>query len=473
MIEAPQITRQTAEWQRASDLAAAAASRRIMNPLLRYGITPYLVVSDCLAFLAAVSAVKLTSITLWVLLPVILLFYSTGGLFRSRLNPSALDDLPSLVGRAFAAAAVVTWLGVLASHLYVGEMLRCAAYFAVDVVISRSLCYRLVQTARARRLVAHPALVLGAGRIGGQVADFLVQHSKYGLVPVGFLDDHPLLRPGDCDVPVIGRPEDLANVIKTHAIQDVIVAFSNIRESAMVDVIRTCDRLDCEIFFVPRLFELGSALRDLDHVWGVPLVRLNRSSFRTFPWRLKRVFDLSFAAISLVVLAPVLGMCALAARIDSGPGILFRQERVGLDGKPFMLLKFRSLRPATQDESATRWSVVVDDRLGPIGRILRKTSLDELPQLWNVLRGQMSIVGPRPERPHFVEQFTSEFPAYLARHRVPSGLTGMSQVHGLRGNTSIEDRARLDNYYIEHWSLWADIKIMLRTAGAVLRGTGT
>jgi lipopolysaccharide/colanic/teichoic acid biosynthesis glycosyltransferase len=163
----------------------------------------------------------------------------------------------------------------------------------------------------------------------------------------------------------------------------------------------------------------------------------------------------------------------LAVRLALGPGVLFRQERVGLDGRPFDLLKFRSLRPATSLESATTWSIALDDRLGSVGRFLRKTSLDELPQLWNVLRGQMSIVGPRPERPHFVEQFTEQFPAYLARHRVPSGLTGMSQVHGLRGDTSIEDRARLDNFYIEHWSLWADIKLMLRTAEAVVRGSGS
>jgi exopolysaccharide biosynthesis polyprenyl glycosylphosphotransferase len=450
-----------------------AGWRRSGSPLVRYGITPYLVVADCLAFLVAVSIVNLTSITLWVLLPVILLLYVTGGLFRSHLNLSALDDLPSLVGRAFVAGAIVTWLGALASHLYVSEMLRCAAFFAVAVVVTRAALYRFVHLARSCRVVSHPTLILGAGRIGGQVADFLSQHREYGLQPVGFLDEHPLLRPSDCDVPVIGKPADLASAIKKHGIQDVIVAFSNIRESAMVDVIRTCDRLDCEIFFVPRLFELGSALRDLDHVWGVPLVRMKRATFRTFPWRLKRLFDIAFASISLLLLAPVMALCALAVRLESGPSVLFRQERVGLDGEPFLLLKFRSLRPATHDESATRWSIALDDRLGPVGRFLRKTSLDELPQLWNVLQGQMSIVGPRPERPHFVEQFTSEFPAYLARHRVPSGLTGMSQVHGLRGNTSIEDRARLDNYYIEHWSLWADLKIMLRTAGAVLRGTGS
>ena len=454
------------------DVVPSPWQRRV-NPLLRRGITPYLVVSDCLAFLIAVSAVKFTSRTLWSLLPVILLFYATGGLFRSRLNPSALDDLPSLVGRAFAAAAVVTWPAALASRLYVEDMLRCAAFFAVAVLVCRTGLYRMVQFARSRRLVAHPTLILGAGRVGGQVADFLVQHAEYGLSPVGFLDDHPLLRPSDCEVPVVGGPSDLAEAIHKYGIRDVIVAFSNIREAAMVDVIRTCDRLDCEIFFVPRLFELGSALRDLDHVWGVPLVRMKRATFRTFGWRLKRLFDVVFASIMLLVLAPVMALCAFAIRLESGPGILFRQERVGLDSKPFMLLKFRSLRPSTQEEAATRWSIAVDRRLGPAGRFLRKTSLDELPQLWNVLRGEMSIVGPRPERPHFVQQFSGEFPAYLARHRVPSGLTGMSQVHGLRGNTSIEDRARLDNYYIEHWSLWADIKILLRTAGAVVRGTGS
>jgi lipopolysaccharide/colanic/teichoic acid biosynthesis glycosyltransferase len=140
-----------------------------------------------------------------------------------------------------------------------------------------------------------------------------------------------------------------------------------------------------------------------------------------------------------------------------------------MNGKPFMLLKFRSLKPAGDGESATGWSISHDERLGPVGRFIRKTSLDELPQLWNILRGEMSLVGPRPERPHFVNQFTNAFPHYHARHWVPAGLTGLAQVHGLRGDTSIEDRARLDNHYIESWSLWHDVKIMLRTAGAVLR----
>ncbi|MDX6223139.1 MAG: hypothetical protein QOD91_2193, partial [Frankiales bacterium] len=227
-----------------------------------------------------------------------------------------------------------------------------------------------------------------------------------------------------------------------------------------------------EIFFVPRLFEMHHISRDMDQVWGLPLVRLRRAAFRTFSWRLKRLMDVLASGFALFLLSPLMAAIALAVRFEGGPGIIFRQERVGLDGRPFQVMKFRSLKPVDADESQTKWNIAHDDRLGPIGRILRKTSLDELPQLINILRGDMTLVGPRPERPHFVAQFTESFPRYTARHRVPAGLTGWAQVHGLRGDTSIEDRARFDNYYLENWSLWADVKIILRTVASVVRGSG-
>jgi lipopolysaccharide/colanic/teichoic acid biosynthesis glycosyltransferase len=170
------------------------------------------------------------------------------------------------------------------------------------------------------------------------------------------------------------------------------------------------------------------------------------------------------------VLSPILAVCTLASRWETGC-VLYRQTRVGLDGEPFSLLKFCSLRPA-ENEDTTRWNIGEDERLGPVGKFMRRTSMDELPQLWNVLRGDMSLVGPRPERPYFVDEFTRQFPWYMARHRVPVGLTGWAQVHGLRGDTSISDRARFDNFYIENWSLWGDIKIMLRTAAQVVRAAG-
>ncbi|GAA3098383.1 hypothetical protein GCM10020254_49700 [Streptomyces goshikiensis] len=163
-----------------------------------------------------------------------------------------------------------------------------------------------------------------------------------------------------------------------------------------------------------------------------------------------------------------MGLCALAVRLSDGPGVIFRQERVGLYGRPFTLLKFRTLR-ADAHESATRWTVAGDHRMSPVGSFLRKSSLDELPQLWNVVCGDMSLVGPRPERPFFVAKFAAVHPGYEARHRMPVGITGLAQINGLRGDTSIEDRARFDNHYIDTWSLWQDLWILARTAASFFR----
>jgi lipopolysaccharide/colanic/teichoic acid biosynthesis glycosyltransferase len=178
------------------------------------------------------------------------------------------------------------------------------------------------------------------------------------------------------------------------------------------------------------------------------------------------------AGTLLLLLLPILGLIALAIRIESGPGVIFHQPRVGRDGVVFECLKLRTMRPLDETESATRWSVSNDERVGPVGRFLRRTSLDELPQLWNVLRGDMTLVGPRPERPHFVHQFSEQFERYSHRHRVQAGLTGFAQVSGLRGDTSIAQRALYDNYYIENWTLWLDIKILLRTIAEVLLARG-
>ncbi len=183
--------------------------------------------------------------------------------------------------------------------------------------------------------------------------------------------------------------------------------------------------------------------------------------------------DAVLAAFGLLLAAPVMAACALAVRLADGPGVVFRQERVGRHGRTFVLLKFRTLRPADAQESATRWNVSSDERMSRVGRALRRTSLDELPQLWNVLRGDMSMVGPRPERPFFVAQFSRVHPGYQARHRMPVGITGLAQVNGLRGDTSIEERARFDNHYIETWSLWQDACVLARTAGSLFRLGGS
>jgi lipopolysaccharide/colanic/teichoic acid biosynthesis glycosyltransferase len=183
--------------------------------------------------------------------------------------------------------------------------------------------------------------------------------------------------------------------------------------------------------------------------------------------RIKRTLDLTGALFGLILTAPLLLAAAIAVRLEGGPGVIYRQERVGLGGATFTLYKLRSLRPVA-DEDHTTWNIAHDTRLGPVGRLIRKTSIDELPQLWNVLRGDMTLVGPRPERPHFVDQFTATIPGYADRHRALPGLTGLAVVHGLRGDTSIPLRAHYDNLYIDTWTPTLDIAIIFRTIGRVL-----
>jgi exopolysaccharide biosynthesis polyprenyl glycosylphosphotransferase len=441
--------------------------------LLRYGVRPLLAALDIAAFGLAVAVTGPLRGLHLVLLGLTLCLFASAGLYRPRLSMSVLDDLPALVGRPLAAAAVTTTADVaLHDGARATSLLVMAVTMAVGIVLLRLLGYAVVRRCRRDGVVSHPTLVLGAGRVGGHLAQLLIEHPEYGLRPVGFLDSDPLLGEDERPIPLLGGNEALASVIVEFGVHNVIVAFGSAPESQMVDVIRTCDRLETEIFFVPRLFELSSSDRDTDQVWGLPLVRLRRAAFRAPSWRVKRLVDVLLAGAAFVLLLPVMAVCALAVRLEGGPGIFFSQERVGLDGRPFRVWKFRSMRPADEDDSRTTWSIANDHRVGPVGRILRKTSLDELPQLWNILRGDMSVVGPRPERPHFATTFAESFPRYDHRHRVPAGLTGWAQVHGLRGDTSIEDRARFDNYYIENWSLWTDVKIVVRTVGQVVRGAG-
>jgi lipopolysaccharide/colanic/teichoic acid biosynthesis glycosyltransferase len=207
--------------------------------------------------------------------------------------------------------------------------------------------------------------------------------------------------------------------------------------------------------------------RSHDRVWST-LRLATQSQYPTS----KRLFDIAVAGGALIALAPLLVLIAVVSRVFDGPGVVFRQQRVGLGERHFTLLKFRSLTPAVQHESATRWSIAEDTRVSPWGKFLRRSSLDELPQLINVVKGDMSLVGPRPERPHFVSRFTTQYRDYRMRHRMPAGLTGLAQVNGLRGDTSIAERAHLDNHYIERWSLWLDLRIMLRTPLSMVKHGG-
>jgi exopolysaccharide biosynthesis polyprenyl glycosylphosphotransferase len=425
---------------------------------------------DVLAFVAAALLTGTAQLKTLTVLALVLAFFYHADLYRSRLSMSITDDVPAVVGRSLAAGAGAMVLGGLNDGIAGTARLGTAMAFAGLCLAGRMVAYGALRAARRRRL-RQRTLLLGAGSVAGSLAENLLVHPEYGLTPVGMLDDDPMLAESKRPVPMLGGYDDLTRVLVEQDIDILIVSYGSFREASIVSMLRACDRLACEIFFVPRLYELHAITKDTEVLWGVPLVRLRRAPFRTSAWTGKRVFDAVVSATALLFLAPVMAVCAVAARWETGQ-FLFRQTRIGLDGRPFDLFKFCSLRPAAASESAHRWNIAEDGRLRSVGRFLRRTSLDELPQLWNILRGDMSLVGPRPERPFFVDEFTRTIPWYMARHRVPAGLTGWAQVHGLRGDTSIADRARFDNFYIENWSMWGDVKILLRTVGQVLGAAG-
>ncbi|AFA72205.1 putative exopolysaccharide biosynthesis polyprenyl glycosylphosphotransferase [Gordonia polyisoprenivorans VH2] len=394
------------------------------------------------------------------------------GLYRTRVTLSALDDMPRLAGWSIIASGVM--FAVLRPGVHITRATVFAGCVFAALFVVRVAYFTWVRSRRrcsdARRMRVG---VIGDGLVAAEIITSTRAQPELGVDVVTVVSSLPMQVLADTGVPLEGAGTSLQKLVADRELDALVVAFSTVADSALISPLRGCDELDCEIFVVPRLFEFTSLTQEMDRIHTVPLIRLRRDALRTWYWHLKRIFDLALVVAALVVAAPPAAIIACAIKLsDPRAPIIFRQQRIGHGGATFDLLKFRSMRPVATSASDREWQPVDADRIGRLGRFLRKTSLDELPQLWNVLRGDMSIVGPRPERPHFVEQFEGAVHSYADRHRVPVGLTGWAAINGLRGDTSISDRALYDNFYIENWSIWLDVKIIVRTVGAVMRGSG-
>ncbi len=401
------------------------------------------------------------------------LFFWAAGLYRHRLQALVLDDLPALLMSMLAASAITATAGAVRhpSQMVAGYLLLAFVTVCL-VVLGRTLACFAIRMARRRGVITHPTVIVGTGTLADRMVATVQGVPDYGLEVVGYLADRATFGTAVDSTPYLGRVNALAGLISRMRIEVVLVADGGFSEKELAALLRDDALSECEVLAVPRLHAGARQRHTSDMIGSVPVVRIGPHGRDGARWMVKRLFDIFVSSAALLLLSPILALCALAVRIDDGPGVIFRQVRVGRDGKEFEILKFRSLRPLTEEESQQTWSVSNDDRMSRLGKFMRKTSLDELPQLWTILRGEMSIVGPRPERPHFVEKFGAEQPDYLLRHRVPCGLTGLAQVNGMRGDTSIAERASFDNYYIENWSLWLDVKIIFRTFGEVLFGSG-
>ena len=415
----------------------------------------------------------------WTLLysGLVLALLSARGLHGPQFGLRTIDDLRRIVGAtAFAAMALLALAAVAGSGSDVDQTLRLWLFATVYVGAGRVALNWSQRRARLAGEGLRPTLIVGAGRVGRLAAARLLDKPQLGLHPIGFLDKDPLVdESARAPLPVLGASWDLERVVREHGVEQVIITFSTAPDDVLLRLVRRCEQLGVAVAVVPRLYERTTTRLAVEHIGGLPLVAACPSDPRGLHFAVKYALDRIVSAALVVALAPVFALLAAATYLSLGRPIFFRQRRVGRDGVEFDMLKFRTMRVEDGDELA----VELEDGLAPggvegvdrrsrVGRFLRKTSLDELPQLFNVLVGQMSLVGPRPERPEFVARFDTSVYRYGERLRVKSGITGWAQANGLRGNTSLADRVEWDNYYIENFSLWLDVKIVLLTFAAVL-----
>jgi Undecaprenyl-phosphate glucose phosphotransferase len=405
------------------------------------------------------------------------LAFQLQGLYRLRRGGSRVDDFFAV----FVGSILAVVFGVVATlyvQTYYATGLRARGVFEVSQMVwglflvmntalaygSRELIRELLERRWRAGLGLKRVLIAGAGDLGRIVADKIIEHRELGYQIVGFVDDRAA---GDHlgyrGLPLLGTIDEASEIAQREQIDHLYVALPPEQHMRMIELIESTSREMLDVKVVPDLLQvitLRARLEDLD---GVPVINVNDVPLQGFNSIVKRSIDIMLSAAALLVLALPLAILAALVKLTSRGPVLYRQDRMGLDGKSFSILKFRSMNDNAERETGPVWAQRNDPRVTRLGAFLRRSNLDELPQLWNVLCGDMSIVGPRPERPHFVEQFKHRIPQYMLRHKVKAGLTGWAQVNGWRGNTPLEKRIEYDLYYIENWSVRLDLKIIWLT----------
>jgi exopolysaccharide biosynthesis polyprenyl glycosylphosphotransferase len=475
-----------AEMTALRDATTSAAQDRLRN-VRRRRLRAYRIADGGLLLLAALAgtvaapgAPNTFSNFVWAVAyaVVALVILEARGFYTFRLHDAPLDTLGRIIAATSIAAMSLTFTRALLTDdsLLAEHTLRLWVFSVVFLGAGRVGVALDRRRALRRGETGSNTLVVGAGSIGHTIAQRLVERPELGLRPIGFLDKDPLID-GDAEggLPVLGASWDLEDVVRRYDVEQIVVTFSTAPHAVLLNLIRRARELGVEVVIVPRLFEEVSNRVEVEHLGGIPLLRAPTLDPKGWQFSVKYAIDRLVGLVGLVLISPLLLVLALAVRLSSPGPVLYRQGRVGLDGHEFDILKFRSMKVAepTAEEFVPRDGMAPGgvegvDRRTRIGELMRKTSLDELPQLINVVRGDMSLIGPRPERTSYVRGFEQHVYRYGDRHRVKSGITGWAQVQGLRGQTSLSDRVEWDNYYIENWSFLLDLKILLLTVPALL-----
>ena len=410
------------------------------------------------------------------------LAFQLQGIYRLRRGRSRVDDFFAVLIGSILAVVFGIGATIYVQTYYVSELeKRSGAYEVSQLVWGLFLVLNVLFTYSSREAVREllerrwragvglkRILIAGAGDLGRMVADRVLQHREFGYQVVGFVDD----RAGGDHIgyrglPLLGTLAEVGDIAKRERVDHLYVALPLEEHAKLLDLVEITSRECIDVKVVPDLLQflaLRARLEDLD---GLPIININDVPLQGFNAWLKRVIDIGLSSAALLVMGVPLAIIAALVKWTSRGPVFYAQERMGLDGKAFTVYKYRSMYEGAEEGTGPIWAREDDPRATPVGRWLRRLDLDELPQFWNVLRGDMSIVGPRPERPFFVEQFKHRIPQYMLRHKVKAGITGWAQVNGWRGNTALEKRIEYDLYYIENWSVTLDLKIMWLT---VFRG---
>jgi Undecaprenyl-phosphate glucose phosphotransferase len=406
-----------------------------------------------------------------VLVPMALLVLRSFRLYRSARTARLGHELLSLT----QALAITAALAALGSYLVRGELSRLViliffftalALFFLDRVVLRVV---LRQMRRRGHNLRH-VLIVGTEQLAARLLAKIRDHADFGLIVHGFVGPAGTDAAGEIGgVPIVGTVEDLPRLVEAHGADIIYIALPRSDWRAEERALQLLADSTAAVRLVPDLsqaYRLNASVEDFD---GMPVVLVTESPEQGWNAVVKRAFDLAGSGLGLIVLSPVLAALAILVKLDSPGPVFYLQERVGLNGRRFRMLKFRSMRVDADEGGTAGWTTKNDPRRTRLGTTLRRLSLDELPQLWNVFVGDMSLVGPRPEQPEHVDRFRASVPRYMLRHHVRAGMTGWAQVNGLRGDTPLERRIEFDLYYIQHWSLFFDLRILWLTLGRVFR----
>jgi exopolysaccharide biosynthesis polyprenyl glycosylphosphotransferase len=397
------------------------------------------------------------------LLLVHIVHFSYQGYYKVKLRRNRLDDLflvlLNTIVSAFLLLLIFSYLKSYQfvdfeiSHVY---LLSYVPFGILFLFTLRLAVFRLFRGVYLKRNGVSKVLIAGTGDFAVLTAENLKKYAHFGIEIVGFLDSEK--KEG-----VLGAFDQLEQVVKTHHITDLVIALPSKEYDTTLKLIEIANNLLIEIRLVPDILQISALKVGMEHIEGVPIINLGDIPLQGWQWVFKRVFDFIFSLAGLILVLPFFLVIALLIKLSSRGPVFYRQTRVGLDGKLFKMIKFRTMIPDAEKETGAIWSPPDDQRVTKVGCVLRKFSIDELPQLINVLTGDMSLVGPRPERPELVDKFKQHIPNYMLRHSVKTGMTGWAQVHGLRGNTPLDKRIEFDIYYIQNWTLKLDLQILWRT----------